>query len=199
MFIGLSGGSGESLAFLSPSSNFRCSTCGFFCSALICSLNSSSRRAAAPLSEDSASLRPSPDRCRGGASWATTASSAGSMVSRPLQHGHVTVNVATASKYQKTAPRGRPKPGAPPLSTSEGEVLVADGFVAAESLRGPLVPDVAFFEHVHAVGEVEAEVHVLLGQEDREPFGSEPPDLLLEVLDDERRQALGWLVEQEQL
>src|SRR5262245_28315682 len=35
MFIGLSGGSGESFAFLRPSSNLRWSTWGFFCSAFI--------------------------------------------------------------------------------------------------------------------------------------------------------------------
>ena len=45
------------------------------------------------------------DRARGAASWATTASSPGSMVSRPLQHGHVTMNVAMASRYQRTRAR----------------------------------------------------------------------------------------------
>src|SRR5512144_2789803 len=83
-----------SLAFFIPSWNILSSTWGFFSWAFSSSLKRSARRAAAPLSEASASSRPTPDLGRGGPSWAITASSAGSMVRRPSQQGQVTVNVA---------------------------------------------------------------------------------------------------------
>src|SRR3972149_3820721 len=104
--------SGESLAFLSPSWNFRSSTLPLLCSAFICSLKRSSRREAPPLSAERAPPGSSPDRGRGGASWAMTASSAGSIVSRPLQHGQVTVKVAMARPYQTKAPPARAPAGA---------------------------------------------------------------------------------------
>src|SRR5690242_9612115 len=89
---------GMSLAFFMPSWNMRSSTCAFLPWAFSSSWKRSARRAAAPLSEASASSRPTPDLGLGAGSWAITASSAGSMVSRPSQQGHVTVKVAMAPR-----------------------------------------------------------------------------------------------------
>ena len=57
----------------------------------------------------------------------------------------------------------------------------------------------ALFENVDAVGEVEAEVHVLLGEENGQAVVLEPGDLLLEMVHDERGQAFRRLVEEQQL
>src|ERR1700675_1052306 len=88
---------------------------------------------------------------------------------------------------------------APVPGDSERQVLVADGLVLAELARGALVADLPFLEHVDAVGEVEADAHVLLGEENGEALALEATDLLLEVLHYERREAFGRLVEQQQL
>src|SRR5262249_9763661 len=101
----------------------------------------------------------------------------------PLQQGQVMVNVAMATPYQK----------------SEGEVLGADGLVLPEGLDGSVVADVPLLQDVDAVGEVEAEVHVLLGKQDGEAVALEPADLILEMVDHEGSQALGRLVEEEQV
>src|SRR5262245_53195030 len=82
---------------------------------------------------------------------------------------------------------------------SERQVLLADRGVLAELARGALVADVALLEHVDAVGEVEREIHVLLGEQDREPVGLEPADLLLQMIDHERGQPFRRLVEQQEL
>src|SRR5262245_55146641 len=76
---------------------------------------------------------------------------------------------------------------------------MADRLVLAELAGGTVVPDLPLLEHVHAVGEIEREPDVLLGEQDRQPMGFELPDLLLQVLDDERREPLRRLVEQKQL
>jgi hypothetical protein len=81
---------------------------------------------------------------------------------------------------------------------SKRQVLLADPVVAPERSGGALVADVPLLEHVHAVGEVEAELDVLLGEEDGQPVVLEPGDLLAQVVDDQRRQALGRLVEQQE-
>src|SRR5262245_18403295 len=73
---------------------------------------------------------------------------------------------------------------------SERQVLVANGLVLAERARRALVTDVPFLEHVDAVGQRQREVHVLLGEQDREPLTLEPSDLLGEMLDDQRREPL---------
>ena len=68
-----------SLAFFTPSWNILSSTWGFFSWAFSSSLKRSARRAAAPLSEWSASSSPRPDLALGAGSWAMTASSAASI------------------------------------------------------------------------------------------------------------------------
>src|SRR5881409_3064948 len=82
---------------------------------------------------------------------------------------------------------------------SERQVLLADRGVLAELARAALVADVPLLEHVDAVGEGEREVHVLLGEQDRQPLGLEPTDLRLQVIDHWRRQSFRRLVEQQQL
>src|SRR6266850_422421 len=88
------------------------------------------------------------------------------------------------------------RPGAKP---SEREILLPDRRVLAELARRALVADVPFLEHVDPVREVEREGDVLLGEEDREPVGLEPTDLLLQVIDHERCEPLGGLVEEQEL
>src|SRR5207245_8736900 len=87
---------GSSLAFLSACWSLASSTLPLFCSAFICSRKRSSRLAASPLSEVIASPSPRPELFRGGGSCATTASRPGSIVSRPLQQGHVMMKGAMA-------------------------------------------------------------------------------------------------------
>src|SRR5262245_36792076 len=183
MSIGFSGFEGSSFAFLSACWSLASRTADLFCSAFIWSRKRSARLAASPWRDERASPSPKPDLCRGGASCATTASSLGSMVSRPLQQGHVMMNVAMATPYQKL----------------EGEVLCTDGLVLPEGLDGSVVADVALLQDVDAVGEVEAEVHVLLGEQYGQTVALEPADLLLEMVDHEGSQAFGGLVEQEQV
>src|SRR4029453_3753781 len=104
--MGLSGfSSGMSFAFLTLSWNFRSSTLPLFFSASICSLKSCSRRAASPLSEESMPPRSIPDFGRGGGSWAITASSAGSMVRRPLQPGQVTTKLLAIGGFLSSPSR----------------------------------------------------------------------------------------------
>src|SRR4030095_346627 len=72
----------------------------------------------------------------------------------------------------------------------ECQVLLANRRVLAELTRSALVADVPLLEHVDAIREIEREVHVLLGEQDREPVGLEPADLLLQVINHEWRPAL---------
>jgi hypothetical protein len=70
---------------------------------------------------------------------------------------------------------------------------------AAEGRHRALVADRPLFEHVDAVGEIEREVHVLLGEQDGEALTLEPADLYAQVPDDQGREAFGGLIEQQQL
>src|SRR5215831_3826204 len=56
---------------------------------------------------------------------------------------------------------------------SERQVLLADRGIVAELPRRALVTDVPLFEHVDAIRQVQRELHVLLGEQDREPAGFE--------------------------
>jgi hypothetical protein len=58
---------------------------------------------------------------------------------------------------------------------------------------------VPLLQHVDPIGQVQRELHVLLREQDREPVGLEPRDLLLQVLHDQWGQALRRLVQQEEL
>src|SRR5215470_1622501 len=123
---------GMSLAFFIPSLNILSRTCGFFSWAFSSSWNRSARRAAAPLSELRASSSPMPDLGLGGASWAITASTLGSIVRRPSQHGQVTLNVAMARAYQKS---GRSAPGMTTLDVEAGQDGLEEGVLDQASDR----------------------------------------------------------------
>ena len=56
----------------------------------------------------------------------------------------------------------------------------------------------ALFQHVGAVGDQLGEMHVLLGQQDRVPLRLQLEDGVRHLLDDDRRDAFGRLVEQHQ-
>src|SRR5262249_36064636 len=89
--------------------------------------------------------------------------------------------------------------GQSPPPRLERQVLVADRLVLAELAGGAVIADLPLLEHVHAIGQIEGEPDVLLGEEDREPVGLELPVLLLQVLDDEWREPFRRLVEEQQL
>src|SRR5258706_6687920 len=114
-----------SLAFFIPSLNILSRTCGFFSCAFSSSLKRSARRASAPFSEARASSSPSPDFARGAAWCAMTASSAGSMVRRPSQQGHVTLNSAMATRLPENK-TGR-KPGGELAAAQAGLEAGQDG------------------------------------------------------------------------
>src|SRR5256885_10888654 len=59
-------------------------------------------------------------------------------------------------------------------------------------------PDLPLIDDVRAVREPPGELHVLLGQENREPAALEGGDVLRERAHDHRREALRRLVQQEE-
>src|SRR5256712_7141980 len=61
-----------------------------------------------------------------------------------------------------------------------------------------LEPDLPFLDDVRAVREPPGELHVLLGQENREPAALEGRDVLRERAHDYRREALRRFVQQEE-
>src|SRR5207244_13170480 len=83
--------------------------------------------------------------------------------------------------------------------TSERQQLVAERLVVPQGGGGAAEAKRALLQHVDAVGERQRELDVLLGEQDGQALALEPGDLLAQVIDDDRRQSLGRLVEQEQL
>src|SRR6058998_635505 len=79
----------------------------------------------------------------------------------------------------------------------ERQQLVAQRLVVAQGGGGAAEADGPLLEHVDAVREAQRELRVLLGEQDREAGGLEPRDLLAEMIDDQRGQALRGLVEQQ--
>src|SRR5262249_29289944 len=119
---GLLGGSGESLAFLRLSRNFRSRSLPFWASACICWRNRSSRSADFVRSVSNAAPRSFAVRVGGGGSWAMTACSSGSIVSFPWQHGHTIRNeVAIASTLTAAAARVNRVPGRVALWAVSGD------------------------------------------------------------------------------
>src|SRR5262245_51397035 len=80
------------------------------------------------------------------------------------------------------------------MACLERQQLVAQRLVVAQRGGGAAEPDRAFLQHVDAIRQAQRKVGVLLGEQDRQPFGLEPRDLLAEVIDDQRRQSLRRLV-----
>ena len=76
------------------------------------------------------------------------------------------------------------------------EVGVEDARVALHLRRGALGDLAAAVEHDHGVAEAHHERHVVLDDEEREPFGVQAADVALDRLDQHRVDAGGRLVEQ---
>src|SRR5512134_1578283 len=85
------------------------------------------------------------------------------------------------------------------LSTiSDAQVAMLHVRVRGE-LRGRAAPYyAALLEHVMAVGDLRERLHVLVDDEERQPPGLELGDGAVDVLADDRREALGGLVEDQQ-
>src|SRR6266498_4046645 len=79
----------------------------------------------------------------------------------------------------------------------DGQVGAARGFVFDEAAHGPLPADLALLDDVGAVGQSRRELEILLGEENGQALSLQGGDLLTEGLDDDRRQPLGGLVEQQ--
>ena len=81
---------------------------------------------------------------------------------------------------------------------SHAEVVVQLAGVPRNILVADHVDDPPVLDDVVAVGEGRGKVEILLDQEDREALLLQPADHPADLLDDDRRQTLGRLVEQQQ-
>src|SRR5262245_2847806 len=106
------------------------------------------------------------------------------------------VDAHGSARGHRRPPRDYDKMTTPSL---EREQLVTECLILAQARGRPAEPYRALFQHVDAVGESQREVDVLLGQQDRQASALEQRDLLLKMVDDQWRQPLGRLVEQQQL
>src|SRR5579871_4026382 len=61
-----------------------------------------------------------------------------------------------------------------------------------------MVDDAAILHDIVAVGKSSGEMEILLDQQDREALLLESADGVSDLLDDDRRETLGWFVEQQQ-
>jgi hypothetical protein len=82
---------------------------------------------------------------------------------------------------------------------SDGEVRAADFLVFQEILDRPFIFYRSFFQDIEPIAQVEGEPLVLLAEEDRHSLLAQFGDLLAELLNHERGQAFGGLVQQEQV
>src|SRR5262245_44754151 len=73
-----------------------------------------------------------------------------------------------------------------------------DRFVRAKLLGATVIPDTTLLQYVDPIGQIQAEVDVLLGQQDGEPGPLEAVDLLFEMVHDQGGQTFRWLVQEEQ-
>src|SRR5260221_7609662 len=71
--------------------------------------------------------------------------------------------------------------------------------VCRELRRRAGMDDLAVIEHIDVIGDLQAHAHVLLDEENRDALVAHPRDDAEDLADDERRQALRRLVEDEQL
>src|SRR6266571_2417402 len=78
------------------------------------------------------------------------------------------------------------------------EILVKLFHVGVQLVIGEAVDDAAMLHDVVAVGDRRGEAEILLDQQDGKPLRFERPDGLADLLDDDRGEALGRLVEQEE-
>src|SRR5919106_2423592 len=124
----------------------------------------------------------------------------------PLGDGGPERAVPEASYGDRRAMQARPRPprATPgrhriPRDASDRQQLMPEGLVVAQPVGGAAEANGSLLQDVDAIGQSERELDVLLGEQDRQPLALETRDLFLEVVDNERGQALGGLVEQEQL
>src|SRR5271166_2625996 len=78
------------------------------------------------------------------------------------------------------------------------EVVVQLVGAARDILVGDHVNDAPVLDYVVTVGEGRGKVEILLDQQDSEAFPLQPADHPADLLDDDRRQTLGRLVQQQQ-
>src|SRR5207302_6006011 len=84
------------------------------------------------------------------------------------------------------------------VSDSNAKIIVEFLDIGVELGIAEPVDDPAIFHHVVAIRNRRCEAKILLDQEDGEALSFEGADGLADLLDDDRRQPLGRLVEQEQ-
>src|SRR5271165_7302623 len=82
--------------------------------------------------------------------------------------------------------------------SSNPEILVQLVEVLGEILVADHVDDAAVLDDVVAIGEGRREVKILLDEKNRQPFLLEPADHFADPLDDDRGEAFGRLVQQQQ-
>ncbi len=78
-------------------------------------------------------------------------------------------------------------------------MTLPDPFGRTELFAASGINDVALFQHVMSIGEVHANLEILFDQQDSDAARPDRRDHALDLLDDDRRESLGWLVEQEEL
>src|SRR5262249_53968296 len=83
------------------------------------------------------------------------------------------------------------------MAASESHIGAADMVVARELARDAAQADMAAFEQVGAIDDVEHLLHVLLDDQYGEAFAANAPPQLEHLLDDEGRQARRRLVHQQ--
>src|SRR5436190_11784731 len=117
-------------------------------------------------------------------------------------------NARPTSRSSRWGPSAIPAPAPPVLLdvavaalplAAEAQVELADVRVLPEFIGGAGKDDPAVLEHVRVIGDIECNRGVLLNEQDRHPEIAsnllQEPD---ELLDDQRRQPLGQLVDQQQ-
>src|SRR5262249_42256867 len=78
------------------------------------------------------------------------------------------------------------------------EILLKLRQAGVETVGGNLVHDTSAVHHVMAVRDGRRELQILLHEENRESLGLQLADGRPDLLDDDRRQSLGGLVEEQQ-
>src|SRR5688572_30939026 len=90
-----------------------------------------------------------------------------------------------------------PRSFATSIAISDTEILRQHALVPFEIVAGAAEAHLAFGHHVVAVAEIEGDAKVLLDEQHREPFVLEAAQHCNDLLDDDRRKAFRWLVEQD--
>src|SRR3989454_11370952 len=83
-------------------------------------------------------------------------------------------------------------------SCLDSEVAMLDILACGKLGRGPGPHHAALFQHIVYVRDAGQRLHVLVDDENRQPFGLQPLDRAVDLGAHQRRQALGRLVEDQQ-